>query len=202
MEVKSMKILFSLLIVFSVAASALAQESSKVEVFGGYSYLRADSNLGVDRDLRGWNASINYNLNKILGVKADFSGHYTDGAVFLSPVTDASAKIDTSDFTFLFGPQFSYRKNEKVVPFAHIMIGGVRRKISSPPIDVGFPDFPIIIDPSSTNTAFAAAFGGGLDIKLTNGLAFRLVQADYLLSRFGGFTQNNLRIGTGLVVRF
>jgi hypothetical protein len=33
-------------------------------------------------------------------------------------------------------------------------------------------------------------------------LAFRLVQADYLLSRFSGFTQNNLRVGTGLVVRF
>jgi opacity protein-like surface antigen len=194
-----MKIVFSLLIIFSAAASALAQESSKVEVFGGYSYLRADWSLGANRDLRGWNASINYNLNKILGVKADFSGHSTDGAIRFSPLTDGSAKIDISNFTFLFGPQFSYRKNEKVVPFAHVLLGGSRRKVFSGPIAIpGVPVFNL----DSTNTAFTAAFGGGLDIKLTNRLAFRLVQADYLLSRFNGWTQNNLRIGTGLVVRF
>jgi opacity protein-like surface antigen len=196
-----MKIVFSLLIIFSATASALAQES-RVEVFGGYSYLRADLDLGANRDLRGWNASINYNLNKILGVKADFSGHYTDGAIVFSRITPAAAKVDISNFTFMLGPQFSYRKNEKVVPFAHILLGGLRRSISGQPVDVGALNFPILIDPSFTSTRFGAAFGGGLDIKLTNGLAVRLVQADYLLSRFGDFTQNNLRIGTGLVVRF
>jgi opacity protein-like surface antigen len=194
-----MKIVLSLLIILSAAASALAQESNKVEVFGGYSYLRSDLGLGADRDLRGWNASITYNLNKVLGVKADFSGHSTDGAITFEPFTDGSAKIDTSNFTFLFGPQFSYRKNDKVVPFAHVLLGGSRRKQFSDPIDVpGFPVFNI----DSTNTAFTAAFGGGLDIKLTNRLAFRLFQADYLLSRFNGWTQNNLRVGTGLVVKF
>jgi opacity protein-like surface antigen len=198
-----MKLVFSLLIVFSAAASALAQESSKFEVFGGYSYLRADRDgLGIGRDLNGWNASINYSLNKILGVKADFSGHYTDTRVVYNPFTGASAQLDISDFTFLFGPQFSYRKNGKVVPFAHILLGGFRGKVSGSPVDIGFPGLPLVIDPSSTDTSFGAAFGGGLDIKLTKGLAFRLVQADYLLSRFGGRTQNNLRIGTGLVVKF
>jgi opacity protein-like surface antigen len=194
-----MKIAFSLLIIFSAATAALAQESTKVEIFGGYSYLRADLGLGADRDLRGWNASITYNLNKVLGVKADLSGHNTDGAIIFDPFADGAAKIDTSNFTFLFGPQFSYRKNDKVVPFAHVLLGGSRRKEFSGPIDVpGFPVFNI----DSTDTAFTAAFGGGLDIKLTKRLAFRLFQADYLLSRFSGRTQNNLRIGTGLVIRF
>jgi hypothetical protein len=72
---------------------------------------------------------------------------------------------------------------------------GIRRNISSPPPNDLF-NF------NFTNTAFAMAFGGGLDIKLTNRLAVRPLQADYLLSRVNGFTQNNLRIGTGLVVRF
>lgn len=194
-----MKIVLSLLIIFSAAASALAQESPKVEVFGGYSYLRADLGLDTNRDLRGWNASINYNFNKILGLKADFSGHNTDGALVYNPFTGASTKIDISNFTFLFGPQFSYRKNDKVVPFAHVLLGGSRRKEFSGPIDIpGIPVFNF----DSTNTAFTAAFGGGLDIKLTNRLAFRLFQADYLLTRFNGWTQNNLRVGTGLVVKF
>jgi opacity protein-like surface antigen len=196
-----MKIVFSLLIIFSAAASTLAQESTKVEVFGGYSLLRADGGSGPGENLNGWNASINYSLNKIIGLKADFSGHYND-TTLTNPFTGASTKVDESDFTFLFGPQFSYRKNEKVVPFAHILLGGLRGKTSAAPFDIGFPGFPMIIDINSTDTAFAAAFGGGLDVKLTKGLAFRLVQADYLLSRFGGRTQNNLRIGTGLVFRF
>jgi opacity protein-like surface antigen len=184
-----MKFVFSLLIIFSAAASALAQEPSKIEVFGGYSYLRTDSNLVLGQDSHGWNASINYNLNEVLGVKADFSGHYTD-RTFANVFVPGSTNVEASDFTFLFGPQFSYRKNRKVVPFAHVLLGGFRRKISVQSLG------------SSADTAFGAAFGGGLDIKLTDGLAFRLVQADYLLSRFSGFTQNNLRVGTGLVVRF
>ena len=46
------------------------------------------------------------------------------------------------------------------------------------------------------------AMGGGLDVKLTRSLAFRVLQADYLLTRFGGVTQNNARLTTGLVYRF
>jgi hypothetical protein len=38
---------------------------------------------------------------------------------------------------------------------------------------------------SDSSTAFAMAIGGGLDLKLTRSLAFRLLQADYLLTRFG-----------------
>jgi opacity protein-like surface antigen len=196
-----MKLVFSLLIAFSATASALAQEPSKIEVFGGYSLLRADGGSGPSENLNGWNASINYNLNKILGVKADFSGHYTNTTI-TNPFTGTSSNLDVSDFTFLFGPQFSYRKKEKVVPFAHVLLGGFRGKTSGAPVDIGFPGLPVFINPGSTNTSFGAAFGGGLDIKLTNGLAFRLVQADYLLTRFGDETQNNLRIGTGLVLRF
>jgi opacity protein-like surface antigen len=191
-----MKIVFSLLIVFSAAASALAQESNKVEVFGGYSYLRDDRDLDSNRDLGGWNASVNYNLNKFLGVKADFSGHYNDRTFVFDD--QVSFKVKETDFTFLFGPQFSYRKNERIVPFAHVLIGGRRRTISSSLIDPVFGTF----NTRSTNTAFSAALGGGMDIKLKKGLAFRLFQADYLLSRTFGFTQNSLRLGTGLVFRF
>src|SRR5262245_20742630 len=125
-----MKFVFSILIVFSATAFALARESSKVEVFGGYSYLRDDRSLESIRDLRGWNASVTYNLNRILGVKADFSGHYGDRTfVFGNQVNSASLKVKENDFTFLFGPQFSYRKNERIVPFAHVLLGGRRSTI-------------------------------------------------------------------------
>jgi hypothetical protein len=60
------------------------------------------------------------------------------------------------------------------------------------------------------------AFGGGVDAKLNSRFGLRVVQVDYLPSRFGGQTealfgtvgplitswQNNLRVSTGIVVKF
>jgi hypothetical protein len=44
--------------------------------------------------------------------------------------------------------------------------------------------------------------GGGVDVAVHRNLAVRLIQADYFLTRFGGASQNNARISTGLVFRF
>jgi opacity protein-like surface antigen len=65
-----------------------------------------------------------------------------------------------------------------------------------------------------SDTAFAAAFGGGLDLHLSERVSFRAIQADYLLTRFGDSkfqvngltlsgpdTQHNLRFSTGFVFR-
>jgi hypothetical protein len=47
------------------------------------------------------------------------------------------------------------------------------------------------------------AFGGGLDVNAGNHLAWRMVQADWLLFRSGGETdKKNVRVSTGLVFRF
>lgn len=183
-----MKLVLSLLIFFSATASALAQETTRVEVFGGYSFSR-DS----DANYHGWNTSVNYNFNNFFGVKADLSGHY-NSTTFFDPINLVSAKVDSSDFTYLFGPQFSYRKNRKLVPFTHVLLGGVRTKFSGVPFNAG----PISGTISASNTSFGAAFGGGLDLKLKKGLAFRLVQADYLVSH----AYDAPRLSTGLVFRF
>jgi hypothetical protein len=49
------------------------------------------------------------------------------------------------------------------------------------------------------------AAGGGVDLSLTRHLAFRLVQADYLLTLLPNRTnnlQNNFRFSTGIVFHF
>ena len=52
-----------------------------------------------------------------------------------------------------------------------------------------------------SDTSFATAIGGGLDYKIIRPLAWRF-QGDYVQTRFFGNTQNNVRISTGLVLRF
>jgi opacity protein-like surface antigen len=83
--------------------------------------------------------------------------------------------------TYMFGPVFSAR-SDKVTPFAHALFGGASG--------------------GGTN-AFAMAFGGGVDVKVAEKVAFRLIQGDWLLFRSEGFTsKKNARISTGIVFRF
>jgi opacity protein-like surface antigen len=161
---------------------AQGREIPRAEAFGGYSYLRLDANLNNDRDLNGFNASFTYNFNQFLGVTGEVSGHYGDGS-------EAGASADLNQYLFLFGPKFAFRGNSRVTPFAHILPGVVRFNV-----DFGLNDF--------TTTQFAVAAGGGLDFNLTERLALRVAQADYLLTRLGQSTQNNLRVSTGFVLKF
>jgi opacity protein-like surface antigen len=201
-----------LLILLFVTLSTRAQEVPKVDVFGGYSYVRAD--LGDDfgnlsGNLHGWNGSVTYNFDRLLGIKADFSGQ-TGGKTVSIPITGslATTQFDTrpSYLSFLFGPQLTYRKKEKVTPFGHILLGGVMRKARFP---IGATQ---TIDPTTTTTSvsfieesdigFGVAFGGGMDVRLSKRASLRAFQVDYLLSRVSGGTQSNIRVGTGLVLRF
>lgn len=56
----------------------MAQDHPKIEVFGGYQYLRAGNidGEGDGANTNGWDTSATVNLNKYLGVAADFSGSY------------------------------------------------------------------------------------------------------------------------------
>jgi peptidoglycan-associated lipoprotein len=62
-------------------------------------------------------------------------------------------------------------------------------------------------NPAAANAgaAFAANLGGGLDLRVSRRLAVRLIEADYLLTRFDNGVndhQNNLRLSAGIVIRF
>jgi hypothetical protein len=58
----------------------MAQDNSKVEVFGGYQYLHIGNNssAGLDNSqgFNGWGAAAQYNFNKNFGVEGEFGGAY------------------------------------------------------------------------------------------------------------------------------
>ena len=83
--------------------------------------------------------------------------------------------------SYLFGPKLAYRHSDKLTPYFHFLLGGAH---------------------VSGSGAFALAFGGGFDAKVTPHVAVRLIQADYMLTKFGTNThQNNARISAGIVFR-
>jgi len=188
---KSMFPAVLVVLLFLAPAAAPAQDTAKAEVFGGYSYLRADPS---DMSLHGWNAAATVNISEWFGITGDFSGHYGSPSVrgFEIPY------LDVNSHTFMVGPKVTWRA-ETVAPFAHFLIGASRVSTSA----FGYGD---------SATALAAAIGGGLDVRLTPSLSLRAVQVDYLMTRhdagpqifFSGIDdrQDNLRISAGLVFHF
>jgi opacity protein-like surface antigen len=79
-------------------------------------------------------------------------------------------------------------------PFGEFLVGAghISVNTTSP-----FPDNFVM----PKDTTFAMAVGGGLDYKIIRPIAARF-QADYIQTRFFGTNQNNIRLSTGIVLRF
>jgi opacity protein-like surface antigen len=204
----------------------------KVQVFGGYSLLHRDNggltNSVLDISLRepnspfavgstfgGWNAQGQYNVNHWLGIAADFSGH--DG----SQITAARGVVLSglpkgTDYTFLAGPVASFRNNSRVSLFIHALVGVDRVSLSASTISgVSRP----LSSVATAYTDVAVALGGGADCRVARHFSLRLAQLDDLetthnFNKFYGsvfptgvFTglsthQRNLRVSTGIIVKF
>jgi opacity protein-like surface antigen len=177
----------SVLLVLLICAPCLAQSSHPVvEVYSGFSYVRADADEFSNQNLYGWNGALSVNANKTFGFTVDASGHYQDGII-----------ARTRTFTLLGGPRFTAR-NQYATTFAHILLGGTH-----------FHDRVHTLFQNTTTraNAFAVAMGGGVDINVTPHFGVRVIQAEYLLTKFnhapsGKAIQHNARVGIGVVFRF
>lgn len=86
--------------------------------------------------------------------------------------------------TYTFGPEV-HAHLPLVKPFAHVLLGGGTSSAGG----------------VNTN-GFAMFLGGGIDAG-HGPLAFRVVQFDWMITHFSGFTDHdNVRVSTGLVLRF
>jgi len=176
------------LIVFAVllfAGLASAQVPTSGNVFFGYSYYNTDLS-SIDRaNTNGWEASLEGKVLPWVGIVADFDGHYgSQNFPAPCPPVVCSFNANFSEHNFLFGPRVGVPVG-KFRPFAEAMFGGGHVNVSG----------------GGSDTSFATALGGGIDYRIIRAVAWRF-QGDYVQTRFFGTTQNNVRISTGIVLRF
>jgi len=159
-----------------------------LELFGGGQYQRAPDE--PVKNLYGVDTSLFYNVTPHVSIGGDFS--FLFGS---TSETIGTLKFDTTLHrqTYLFGPQFNFYPDDKVKIFVHPLFGVVHDTVKF--------DFGTTTTDSSAS-AFAMAFGGGMDIRVTPRVSFRVFEADYVPTHFGGEFQNNFRLSTGLVLRF
>jgi opacity protein-like surface antigen len=168
---------------------AAAQIPTSGNVFFGYSYYNTDLSSVGRTSTNGWEASLEGHVFPFVGIVADFSGHYGSETfpgvgcpVSQPPCIPVSANI--SERNYLFGPRVGVSVG-KIRPFAEAMFGAGHVNANS----------------AGSDTSFAIALGGGLDYRLIRLIAWRL-QGDYVQTRFFSTTQDNVRVSTGIVVRF
>jgi len=179
----------SILAIFGFDGAATAQEvyTPKYEVGVNYSWLHVNSaNYDYQRTGNGGSGYFEYNLNKTLGLVADFGGY-----------ANTRTGIDEKLLTYMFGPRFNWR-HSRLNPYVQFLFGG-GYAWSGPT--------------STTQNAFATAAGGGLDYSLTKRIAIKPIQVEYVMTQFdsarlGGATrgfgshQNDVRYSAGVVFRF
>src|SRR5467141_953930 len=170
---------------FGVAAQA-QEERKTIDVFAGYSYVRANPATSGSNSfsLNGGSASVAYNFNGWLSGVADLGGYHSTNIL--------GSGVDGTLSTYLFGPRVSYHRYSRVTPFGEVLFG------------VAHTAADVLVTPNSQN-AFAMTIGGGIDYRLNQHFSIRPAKVDYLLTRFNEFnttkaqSQNNLRVSTGIV---
>lgn len=160
-------------LILFVAAPALAQETPKAELFGGYEYLHLNPG---GTGCHGGGGNLAYNLNNWFGAVGDFA---------VCKETGLPSGISAHDVNYLFGPRVSYRSHSSLTPFAQALFGGQHAAGGGLAFD-----------------SFAMTLGGGADYRFTDHVSFRLIQVEYLYTHFGGVRQNSARIEAGIVYRW
>lgn len=179
----AIRLLFALLLLLVVKQPVLAQDSHpRAEFFGGFSYLPAGGADFPRKDSYGFQASLCGNINRWFGIVADFGGQYRKVSDLGPGFPGVTA--NTSVYEYMAGPRFAVRR-KRFTLFSHALAGGATGRSGL----AGFSD-----------RSFALAVGGGLDINLSDRVAIRAFQLEYIGS-FADILEDNARLGFGVVIK-
>jgi len=188
--------------------SVRSQHYPRVEVFGGYSFMRVDgATFPTPEAAHGWATSASVNFHRYFGATAEIAGQYGDvePQVFPEPIiclfvfpphiSCLGVARNFSNYQVLFGPRITGRTN-RLTGFGHVLFGW--NHIRGSGFDVG--GF------NQTRTDLAMALGGGLDVNIGRRLAIRVAQVDYVpvqteIFSLRSFWLDNVRVQSGVVIK-
>ena len=201
LQVRGIQRLIQLLMLFlSAAVPCLAQETSAWDFYLGYSHRRAETReyfrtspiiyafRGRDVNFNGAEASVTENRNHWFGGTLDFSFYDKTSVAAGTTPQLATTSNRRRMYSILYGPRFSYRTSW-ITPFAHVLLGAAHATVSVTPVG-----------PRVSDTSFATAIGGGVDVRIKGKLAVRVIQADYFRSDLAGTSPNGYRASAGVIL--
>ncbi|HUA60434.1 MAG TPA: hypothetical protein VML19_16855 [Verrucomicrobiae bacterium] len=192
---------YAIAILLLAAAQQIHAQNNTAEVFGGWSYAKANPESTIPRQgMNGWVASANGYLTHWFGVGAEFAGQF--GSI-PSPSGITAPSLDFKEYSYVAGPQFRFLNQKKVQSSFKLMVGGVFGQVNIPasatPAQVsqlgsaGYLGF--------NQTKFAALFAVPVDVSVNRLIGIR-VEPGLYLTNFNQSGQGNFRISIGPVFRF
>jgi peptidoglycan-associated lipoprotein len=171
-----------LLIFLGLASSAFAQDATKAEFSGGLSYMHSNAADGMCGcfSLVGGDTSFVVNANQRLSAVADFGYQHSANI--------NSTGYDLGLVTYMAGPRVSFR-GQKLTVFGQALMG--RANATSTSV-------------FNNGSGLAGSTGAGVDLRLTQRFSWRILEADYVLTRIPNGEnniQNNMRFSMGVVFR-
>jgi hypothetical protein len=185
------KLLWLLALFLGFASASTAQQTPSWEFFGGYSFARAGVReyykstpvIYTFRDqyinLNGWELSVTENVNRWFSGTLQVTGHYSNPVVL-------GTKNQETNYAVLYGPRFS-RRTGRGRPYGHVLLG------------IGHAAVKVSPGPKASDTSFALAAGGGLDLTLGPKAAVRALQIQYLPTNQLSTKSNRVQISAGVV---
>jgi hypothetical protein len=181
--VKSFNVVMGALLLASSAATAQEISTSKYEAGLNYSWLHVNSSgADLQRNGNGGSGYFEYNLNRTVGLIADFGGY-----------ANTRAGINDTVTTYMAGPRFNWR-HSRLNPYAQFLFGAAHA--SNSPTGL-----------SLSSNAFATAAGGGLDYNWSRHISIKPIQLEYVMTQIGSpngsaSRQNDARYSAGVVFKF
>ena len=206
-------LLFAIILVCAPAGFAQS-DYSDWEYFIGYAHERA--NNGADRlddrgriinangttqradfvskriPYNGFSGEVVANVHRNIGLVANFSATWANHT-FTDTLTGRQFPARLARYTLLGGPRFNWRNSSRFIPYAHALFGVSRYSANFENDDFTCPD--------TTETAFAMALGGGLDIRASNHIDIRAIQVDYLPVFYKHGREDGLRFSAGVKIK-
>jgi hypothetical protein len=138
--------------------------------------------------LQGGAGEISAELYRGFGIAMNIAGMHVNNI--------NNSGVDQTSITMTFGPRYTWRpRSDRLSLFGQGLIGDSRGWNSV---------FPSTGGATSTYDASVLQVGGGIDVKLSRRIALRPLEANWLRTSYTNSTtkvQNNLRLGTGIVLR-
>ncbi len=170
---------------------------NKYDLYGGFasSHFNAGPALIPGANLGGFDVQGTMWLSTRLGVTANVRGYYGTSGVVPNPYGIHGPFV--YEYLFMGGPSFRGPKNEHAALNFHALFGGSYGVFNSA-VDQGLsgPNLGLF----NNGVTFATALGGSLDLNRSSRLSLR-ISPDYLLTRFGGVSQNEFAISVGVLYR-
>jgi opacity protein-like surface antigen len=200
------------LIALLCAPAAFAQDRddySFYEFYVGYAHQRAYNNADhFDRGGRatingnrvdfakervgynGFTAEFNQNVHRNIGIVTSFTGTF-DNTGYFDTLSGQTFSADVQRYDLMIGPRFNWR-HSAATPFAHALFGvsHMRAQFDSP-----------LSPRKKSDTGFAMAFGGGVDIHASEHIDVRPIMLEYVPTFFNGKRQDNFRAGAGIKIK-